>query len=89
MVRSAKPGRVGGDGTLTLEEAARALNVSREYLLRLLRAGDIPSRKAGARRVLRATNVLGYKRKRDDRRRRGLRELSELTQRFGGYNAEK
>jgi hypothetical protein len=37
---------------------------------------------------LRIENVLAFKEERDKDRRAGLRELSRLTQDFGGYDAE-
>jgi excisionase family DNA binding protein len=74
---------------LGAEEAADLLRVSRTYLVRLLREGVITSKTVGKRRVVQAADVLAFKQRRDARRRRGLRELSRMTQRFGGYDAEK
>jgi len=73
---------------LTTQQAADLLNVSRQYLVRLLEEGRIPFRKTGKHRRLRIDAVLGFKEKRDRDRRAGLRELSQMSQEFGGYDAE-
>jgi len=62
--------------------------MSRQYLVRLLEGGRIPFRKTGKHRRPRIGDVLAYKAQRDKDRRAGLRELSRLTQEFGGYDAE-
>jgi excisionase family DNA binding protein len=73
---------------VTTQQAADLLNVSRQYLVRLLEEGRIPFRRTGKHRRLRIEEVLSFKEKRDKDRRAGLRELSRLTQEFGGYDAE-
>jgi excisionase family DNA binding protein len=73
---------------VTTQQAADLLNVSRQYLVRLLDEGRIPFRKTGKHRRLRIEDVIAFKEKRDKDRRAGLRELSQLTQEFGGYDAE-
>jgi excisionase family DNA binding protein len=73
---------------VTTQQAADLLNVSRQYLVRLLDEGRIPFRKTGKHRRLRIEDVLAFKEQRDKDRRAGLRELSRLTQEFGGYDAE-
>lgn len=73
---------------VTTQQAADLLNVSRQYLVRLLDEGRIPYRKTGKHRRLRIEDVLAFKQKRDKDRRAGLRELSQLTQELGGYDAE-
>ncbi|MFB7517571.1 helix-turn-helix domain-containing protein [Streptomyces sp. NPDC056144] len=71
--------------TLTTQEAANMLGVSRPTLVKLLDQGDIPfSRPARHRRVL-LTDVLAYREKRRTRRRGGLDELVELTEEAGLY----
>ena len=74
---------------VTSQQAADLLNVSRQYLVRLLDEGRIPFRKTGKHRRLRIEDVLTFKETRDKDRRAGLRELSRLTQEFGGYDAER
>jgi excisionase family DNA binding protein len=70
---------------LTTQQAADLLNVSRQYLVRLLEADRIPYKKTGKHRRLRIEDVLAFKETRDQDRRRGLAELTRLTQEFGGY----
>jgi excisionase family DNA binding protein len=76
------------DARAVTHKAADLLNVSRQYLVRLLDEGRIPFRKTGKPRRLRIEDVLGFKEKRDRDRRAGVRELSQMTQEFGGYDAE-
>lgn len=73
---------------VTTQQAADLLNISRQYLVRLLDAKRIPYRKTGKHRRLRIEDVISYKTKRDKDRRAGLRELSQLTEELGGYEAE-
>lgn len=73
---------------VTTQQAADLLNVSRQYLVRLLDEGRIPYRRTGKHRRLRIEDVLAFRDQRDKDRRAGLRELSRLTQAFGGYDAE-
>jgi excisionase family DNA binding protein len=73
---------------VTTQQAADLLNVSRQYLVRLLDEGRIAFRKTGKHRRLRIEDVLEYKEKRDKDRRAGLQELSRMTQDFGGYDSE-
>jgi excisionase family DNA binding protein len=74
---------------VTTQQAADILNVSRQYLVRLLDEGRIAFRKTGKHRRVRIEDVLAFKEQRDSQRRAGLRELSQLTQEFGGYDPEQ
>ena len=73
---------------VTTQQAADLLNVSRQYLVRLLDEGRIPFRKTGKHRRVRVEDVLSFKQTRDRDRRAGLRELSRMTEEFGGYDSE-
>jgi excisionase family DNA binding protein len=65
---------------LTTQQAANLLNISRQYLLRLLETNQIPFTKTGRHRRLRIEDVLQYKAKRDQERRVKLEELIRLSE---------
>ncbi len=73
---------------LTTQQAANILNVSRQYLVRLLDEGRIPYTRTGKHRRVQIDDVLGFKARRDSERRSSLRKLSQLTQELGGYDDE-
>jgi len=60
---------------LTTAEAASMLGVSRQFLVNLLEAGEVPYHKVGTHRRIYVQDVMKYKGKRDDRRKKTLREL--------------
>jgi len=71
---------------LTTQQAANILNVSRQYLIRLLDDGQIPFTKTGTHRRIRFDDLMKYKKIRDAQRSEALAELSSLSQQFGGYD---
>ena len=73
---------------VTIDQAADVLNISREYLEQLLQEGLIPRLGTGADAVVHLDDVLRFKVRRDRERRDGLRDLSRMTQEFGGYDSE-
>lgn len=65
---------------LTTQQAADLLNVSRQYLVRLLEEGRIPFSKTGKHRRLKIEDVLRFKGSRDKERRAKLAELTALSE---------
>jgi excisionase family DNA binding protein len=74
---------------LTTQQAADILNVSRQYLVRLLDEGRIPYGKTGKHRRLRIEDVLAFKELRDEQRRAMLDELTKSSEELGGYDELK
>lgn len=70
---------------LTTQQAADILNVSRQYLVRLLDDGRVPHKKVGTHRRLQMEDVVAYKFLRDRERMSALDELSQQSQDLGGY----
>jgi excisionase family DNA binding protein len=71
---------------MTTQQAADVLNVSRQYLVRLLDGGKIPYDRTGKHRRLKIEDVLAYKQRRDVERDAKLDELAKLTDELGGYD---
>jgi excisionase family DNA binding protein len=74
---------------LTTQQAANLLNVSRQYLVRLLDEGRLPYMKTGKHRRLRIDDVMAYKQTRDADRQASLDELARLSEEFVGYDELK
>ena len=71
---------------LTTQQAADALNVSRPFLVRLLKAGDLPYRQVGSHRRVRYDDLMRYKHAIDARRAATLRQLTEASEDLGLYD---
>ncbi len=75
---------------LTTQEAADILNVSRQYLVRLIDERKLPAiARTGKHRRVRLEDVLAFKEKRDRERRAALDRLTKLSQEYGGYDELK
>jgi excisionase family DNA binding protein len=70
---------------MTTQQAADLLNVSRQYLVRLLDDGRIPYTRTGKHRRLRIEDVLAFKEQRDRERDAQLDAIAAMTQEMGGY----
>ena len=68
---------------LTTQQAADLLNVSRPFLIGLLKAGEIDYRSVGTHRRIKAASLIDYMRKDDLRRREAAGELTQLGQEMG------
>jgi excisionase family DNA binding protein len=73
------------DEMLTTQDAASVLNVSRQYLVRLVDSGELPAEKVGSHRRLRAADVAAFKVQRDAKRASALDRLVQVSEDVGGY----
>jgi excisionase family DNA binding protein len=60
---------------LTTAQAANMIGVSRQFLVNLLETGEIAHHKVGTHRRIYVQDLMKYKAKRDDRRKKLLRDL--------------
>jgi excisionase family DNA binding protein len=74
------------DEDLTSQQAADLLNVSRQYMVRLLERGDNPSTKVGTHRRVRAYDLAADRRCRDEQRDVSLADMADQAQALGGYD---
>ena len=70
---------------LSTTEAGDLLGVSRQYLTRVLDRGEIPCDRTGRHRRIKLSDILDYKTKRDDARRKFLRQFTSEAAEAGDY----
>jgi excisionase family DNA binding protein len=71
---------------LSTTEAGDLLGVSRQYLTRLIDKGEIPCDRTGRHRRLMLSDVLNYKRRRDEARRAFLDDFTAEAAEAGFYD---
>jgi excisionase family DNA binding protein len=76
------------DLTLTTQEAADLLGISRPTLVKLLERGEIPFDQPGRHRRVKLTDVLDYQQRARRQRREALRRIVEISEDMGLYDSE-
>lgn len=77
------------DATISTQEAADYLEVSRPYVVRLLENGEIPFSKVGTHRRIKVGDLVAYQNKMKATRRKELTFLSRQAQKLNlGYSNE-
>lgn len=71
---------------VTINEAARLLNATQQYVVERLDEGVIPSTGEGVRRCISLRDVMVHKARLRALQREGLKELVRLSQEFGLYD---
>ena len=70
---------------MNITEAAEILNVSSDYLEKLLDRGEVSIKFVGTSKQIERESLFDYKSRRDANRRKGLAELTAFMQETGGY----
>ena len=73
--------------TFTTQASANFLGVSRQHLVDLLEAEEIPFHRVGTHRRVYFKDLLAYERRRDASRRKALNKLSKEVDEAGLYDA--
>jgi excisionase family DNA binding protein len=76
------------DETFTTQAAASFLGMSRQHLVTLLEAGQIPFHRVGSHRRVTFKDLRDYAEKRDTERRAGLSRLFKRLQDEGKYDTD-
>lgn len=73
----------------SLQDAAKILDVSRHYLVKLVEKGEIPFHKVGKHRKVYASDLLDYKEKIHSASEKTLQKLIKQAQKLNmGYDVE-
>ena len=70
---------------LTTDEAAGFLNISRQFMIQLIEAAELPHGKSGTIHHIRFADLLEYKRKRDAECLQAMEEMTREAQELGLY----
>lgn len=74
------------EATLTTQQAADILSVSRPHLIKMLESGDMPFRMVGTHRRIKLQDVLVHQRRQDEETERGLANMARLARETGTYD---
>jgi excisionase family DNA binding protein len=76
------------DEAFTTQAAANYLGMSRQYLVKLLEAGEIPFHRVGSHRRVTFKDLRTYEKRRDADRRKGMGALFSKLQQEGYYDTD-
>lgn len=82
-------GVIGVEEELSTQEAADLLNVSRQYVVRVMDDGRLAHHMVGSHRRAFLRDVLEFKHKRDAKRRMALMKMVRLGEESEAYHAER
>jgi excisionase family DNA binding protein len=76
---------IGGESTLSTQEAANILDVSITYLEKLLEEEKIPFTKIGVHQQICLNDLLAYQKRRREERKHAIEEIANISQELGLY----
>lgn len=74
---------------LSTQAAAEILNVSRPFVVQLLEKKEIPFHLVGSHRRIQFSDLIHYKKNRDQGRRKALKKIAALSEEAGLYDSDK